>query len=209
MAQYGFYFDSDKCTGCKTCQVACKETYGLPVDTLWRKVLNYQNGSWTLDEATGIYEPDNIFGYFISMACNHCAAPACVASCPVAAIEKNGDTGIVSIDAELCIGCGSCLSACPYDAPSLWEARGIYTKCDMCSALIAEGDKPLCVSGCLMRALDFGELEELKSLYGEGDVEIEPLPADSTGPSVVLAPHRRAQKTGEGTGQLVNLPEEF
>jgi anaerobic dimethyl sulfoxide reductase subunit B (iron-sulfur subunit) len=209
MAQYGFYFDSDKCTGCKTCQVACKETYGLPVDTLWRKVLNYQGGSWRLDEATEIYLPEGIFGYFISMACNHCIAPACLASCPVAAIEKDPDTGIVRIDEELCIGCGSCLTACPYDAPSLWEARGIYTKCDMCSALIAEGDKPLCVSGCLMRALDFGELEELKSKYGNGDVEVEPLPEDSTGPSIVLNPHRHAQKTGEGTGELVNLPEEI
>jgi anaerobic dimethyl sulfoxide reductase subunit B (iron-sulfur subunit) len=209
MTQYGFYFDSDKCTGCKTCQVACKETYGLPADTLWRKVLNYQGGSWKLDDATGIYEPEGIFGYFISMACNHCIAPACLASCPVAAIEKDVDTGIVSINEELCIGCGSCLTACPYNAPSLWEARGIYTKCDMCSALIAEGDMPLCVSGCTMRALDFGDLTELKSKYGDGDVEVEPLPEDSTGPSFVLNPHRHAQKTGQGSGELVNLPEEI
>ncbi|MCL2808359.1 MAG: 4Fe-4S binding protein [Coriobacteriia bacterium] len=209
MSQYGFYFDSDICTGCKSCQVACKETFGLPVDTLWRHVLNYQGGSWTLDESTGIYESKGVFGYFVSMACNHCAAPACVASCPVAAIEKDGDTGIVLINEEICIGCVSCLTACPYDAPSAEEAKGIFTKCDMCYDLVTAGDIPLCVSGCNMRALDFGELSDLQAKYGNGDVEIEPLPADSTGPSLVLNPHRNAQKTGEGTGVLVNLPEEL
>jgi anaerobic dimethyl sulfoxide reductase subunit B (iron-sulfur subunit) len=209
MAQYGFYFDSDKCTGCKTCQVACKETYGLPADTLWRKVMDYQAGSWNLDEATSIYVPEGVLGYFISMSCNHCGAPACIASCPVAAIEKDIDTGIVKINRELCIGCGSCETACPYDAPSLWESEGIFTKCDMCFDLIAEGDRPLCVSGCLMRALDWGELTDLQSQYGAGDIEVEPLPLDSTGPSLVLNPHRNAQKTGEGTGEVVNLPEEI
>jgi anaerobic dimethyl sulfoxide reductase subunit B (iron-sulfur subunit) len=209
MAQYGFYFDSDKCTSCKTCQVACKETYGLPVDTLWRKVHNYQGGSWELDEETGVWAAKDVFGYFVSISCNHCAAPACLAVCPVAAIIKDPDTGIVTIDTDLCIGCGSCLTACPYDAPSLWEERGIYTKCDMCAAMVADGEIPLCVSGCTMRALDFGELSELQAKYGAGDVEIEPLPMDSTAPSLVLNPHRSAQKSGQGTGTVVNLPEEY
>lgn len=209
MAQYGFYFDSDRCTGCKTCQVACKETYGLPVDTLWRTVLNYQGGSWTFDEASGAYQPSGVFGYYISMACNHCEMPACYAVCPVQAISKDDDTGIVRIDKELCIGCGSCLTACPYSAPSLQEADGIYTKCDLCYDLVTTGDVPVCVSGCNMRALDFGELEELRGTYGPGDVAIEPLPLDSTTPSLVMNPNRNAQKTGEGTGSVVNLPEEY
>ncbi|MDR0500896.1 MAG: 4Fe-4S binding protein [Coriobacteriales bacterium] len=209
MAQYGFYFDSDKCTGCKTCQVVCKETYGLPVDTLWRKVLNYQGGSWTLDAATGIYAANGVFGYFVSMACNHCMSPACFGVCPVAAITKDMQTGIVAINEELCIGCGSCATACPYGAPSLWESKGIFTKCNMCSDLVAKDERPLCVSGCLMRALDWGELDSLQAKYGKGNVEVEPLPADSTTPSLVLNPHRSSQKSGTGTGTLVNLPEEL
>ena len=66
MAQYAFYFDSNKCSGCKTCQVACKETYKLPVNNLYRKVLNYQGGTWELNEA-GSYVPNGVFGYFVSM----------------------------------------------------------------------------------------------------------------------------------------------
>jgi anaerobic dimethyl sulfoxide reductase subunit B (iron-sulfur subunit) len=171
--------------------------------------MDYQSGSWKLDEDTGVYAPDGVFGYFISMACNHCAMPACLAVCPVAAIAKDGDTGIVTIDGELCIGCASCRTACPYKAPSLWEEKGIFTKCDMCAALVVEGDEPVCVSGCPMRALGFGDLEALKSQSPTADVEVEPLPKDSTEPSLVLIPHRNAQKTGEGTGSLVNLAEEF
>jgi anaerobic dimethyl sulfoxide reductase subunit B (iron-sulfur subunit) len=209
MTQYAFYFDSDRCTGCKTCQVACKETYGLPTDTLWRKVLNYQGGSWNLDQTTGVYLPDGVFGYFISMACNHCMAPACLSVCPVAAIVKNDETGIVTIDAELCIGCGSCATACPYNAPSLWEQKGIYTKCDMCADLIANNEKPLCVSGCLMRALDWGEMQDLEAKYGKGDVEVEPLPKQSTAPSLVLNRHRNAVSSGTGKGATVNLDEEL
>ena len=67
MTQYAFHFNSDgKCTGCKTCQVACKETYKLPVNNLYRKVYNYQGGTWKPTEA-GHYVPDGVFGYFVSL----------------------------------------------------------------------------------------------------------------------------------------------
>ena len=100
MAQYAFYFDSNKCSGCKTCQVACKETYKLPVNNLYRKVLNYQGGTWELNEA-GSYVPNGVFGYFVSMACNHCVDPACVANCPTGAMQKDEETGIVWTDHEV------------------------------------------------------------------------------------------------------------
>ena len=114
MAQYAFHFDSNKCTGCKTCQVACKETYKLPVNNLYRKVLNYQGGTWELNEA-GSYVPNGVFGYFVSMACNHCVDPACVANCPTGAMQKDEETGIVWTDHEVCIGCKTCQTVCPYE----------------------------------------------------------------------------------------------
>lgn len=103
MTQYAFHLDGGKCTGCKTCQVACKETYKLPVSNLYRKVYNYQGGSWKPTEA-GHYVPDGVFGYFVSLACNHCSSPACVANCPTGAMQKDEETGIVWTDHDVCIG---------------------------------------------------------------------------------------------------------
>ena len=186
MAQYAFYFDSSKCTGCKTCQVACKETYGLAANELWRRVFDYQGGSWTKNEA-GTYVPEGVFSYRISMACNHCDMPACMANCATGAIAKDDETGIVSIDQENCIGCKTCITACPYGVPVFLEET----------------------TACPMRALDWGEKEELIAKYGEGVVEIEPLPENTTGANLIIKPHPAAQKTGEGTGAMVNLEEEL
>ena len=80
----------------------------------------------------------------------------------------------------------------------------------MCKAgLEAGGSKPRCVTGCPMRALDFGTREDMIAKYGEGDVEVEPLPKDTTHPNLIMNPHRDAQKSGSGTGALGNLEEEI
>lgn len=207
MAQYAFYFDSDKCTGCKTCQVTCKENYKLPVNNLYRRVLNYQEGTWAQSDA-GHYVPEGIVSYFVSLACNHCTNPACVDNCPTGAMQKDEDTGIVWTDHDVCIGCETCRKACPYGVPTLNEDAGYMTKCDMCKAELEGGQKPFCVAACPMRALDFGTREELVERYGEGDVEVEPLPENTTNPNLLVNPHRKAVKSGEGTGGMVNLPEE-
>lgn len=209
MVQYAFYFDSNRCTGCKTCQVACKETYSLPTENLWRHVIDYQGGTWTPNEATGGYVGSDVFGYRISMACNHCTDAACVANCPTGAMQKDSDTGIVWTDPEVCIGCKTCQTVCPYGAPSYLEAEGIMSKCDMCKAEVLDDGIPICVSGCPMRALDFGTREDMIAAYGEGDIEIEPLPKNTTNPNMIMTPHRDAQATGAGTGTTVNLPEEM
>lgn len=211
MAQYGFYFNQDACSGCRTCQVICKETYGLPVENLYRRVYDYQGGSWELNDV-GSYVPNGVFGYFTSIACNHCDDPACVSNCPTGAMQKDEETGIVWTDHEVCIGCKTCQTVCPYEAPTFNVDEGYMMKCDMCKEhLTNEEDtgKPLCVTGCPMRAMDFGTYDDLVAKYGEGDVEIEPLPANTTGPNIIINPHRNSQKTGSGTGSVVSLPEEL
>ena len=208
MAQYGCYFDSSKCTGCKTCQVACKETHRLPLDNLYRRVYNYVGGGWT-QNTNGTYIPQDIFSYHVSIACNHCADPACVANCPTNAMAKDPETGIVTSDHDVCIGCKTCVGVCPYGAPSLDQEAGYVIKCDMCWPELTIGRKPVCVAACPMRALDWGPIEDLRSTYGEGNAAIEPLPQDTTSPCVVLNPHPKAQATGEGTGRITNLDEEL
>ena len=136
MKQLGFYIDAAKCTGCKTCVVACKDAHDLPVGMNLRKVIEYAGGGWRQDRMTGAWHQD-VFAYYLSIACNHCEMPACMANCATGAIAKDDETGIVTIDQEACIGCKTCIPACPYGAPTFVEETGLVTKCDMCADEIA------------------------------------------------------------------------
>ncbi len=203
--QYAFYFDGSACIGCKTCQIACKDKNNLPLGIRWRRVLEYAGGTWS--EQDGQWIPNNVFGYQTSIACNHCENPACVQVCPTTAMSKRAD-GIVTVNADLCIGCRYCEWACPYGAPQFNEAIGRMTKCNFCEDLLAQGQKPACVDACTMRALDFGELADLCAKYGN-TMDIEPLPASwITHPSLVIKPNPHAQMSGKGTGRIIVLPEE-
>lgn len=205
--QFAFYFDASACNGCKGCVIACKSKNDLPVGINWRKVYDYGGGHWIEDpDNPSLKIPNSFFGYSVSVACMHCENPLCVDVCPSAAISKL-DNGVVLIDQDACIGCRYCEWACPYDAPQYDEGQRAMTKCDMCIDLINVGENPYCVDACVMRALDFGELDELRQKYGD-EAAIEPLPdSEITKPAVVITPHRDAQKSGKGTGRILDLEE--
>ncbi len=205
--QLGFYVKSDVCVGCKACQVACKDNYDLPVGVIWRRVIEYGGGNWV--ERDGVQVPNHIFGYFVPMSCLHCENPACVDVCPTGAMFKRDEDGIVLIDENKCIGCRYCEWACPYGAPQFNENSGVMTKCTFCADKVSAGGEPVCVAACPMRALEFGELSELRAKHGSLNA-IEPLPASQiTKPSLVLEPHRDAEPSGKGTGRILSLPEEI
>lgn len=201
--QMAFYFDASACNGCKACVIACKSKNELPTGVNFRKVYQYGGGSWNPDpQYPDCMVPGNMFAYSMSVSCMHCENPSCVNACPASAITKRDEDGIVVVDAEKCVGCRYCEWACPYAAPQFDEAKGTMQKCDMCVDLVENGETPYCVDACVMRALDFGELEELRAKYGS-EAAIEPLPpADLTNPSLVIKPHKHAQPSGQGTGHL-------
>ena len=174
----------------------------------FRRVVNYGSNSWE-KSSDGYYEPKNPFGYFTSIACNHCDNPACVANCPTGAMQKDDDTGIVWTDHDVCIGCRMCQLSCPYDAPSFDEEAGYMRKCDMCKDEIEKGRKPACVAGCLGRCLDWGPIDELREKYGKGEVETAPLPKNVTDPNLVLIPHKSAKPSGSDEGRILNMDEEL
>jgi anaerobic dimethyl sulfoxide reductase subunit B (iron-sulfur subunit) len=122
-------------------------------------------------------------------------------------MTKRAD-GIVLVNEDQCIGCRYCEWACPYGAPQFNDKKGVMSKCNFCEDLLAKGENPACVDSCVMRALHFGELEELRAKYGTANA-IEPLPdASLTSPALVLTPHRHAQISGKGTGKILD-PEEM
>jgi len=205
--QLAFYIDSSICTGCKVCQIACQDKNNLPPEIRWRKVLQYGGGNWFVED--GFTLPNNVYVYSLSLSCNHCEEPKCVENCPTGALYKREKDGIVALEREKCIGCRYCVWSCPYGAPQFIEEEGKVGKCDMCVDLVDQGQNPACVDACVMRAIKYGDLNELRAEYNDVS-DIEPLPPSSiTKPSLVITPHKHAQPSGQGSGHILNLPEEI
>ena len=93
-----------KCTGCRTCQVACSDLNNTPVGLHLRRVLEVEGGTWK-KTPEGHYKQD-VFAYYVSLGCNHCSDPACVKVCPTKAHFKRTEDGVVVIDRAKCVGCG-------------------------------------------------------------------------------------------------------
>lgn len=207
MTQYAFYFDGTRCTGCKTCEFACKDVKDLDVGFAYRKIYEYTGGETTTD-SDGCYQT-TAFSYYVSIGCNHCDNPACTKVCPTGAMHKDADTGIVSVDASKCIGCGYCHMACPYNAPKVDRSKGHSVKCDCCQDFLARGDKPACVRACPARALDFGTVDEMKAkMTGYEQANIAPLPDKKyTSPNLFIKPCGDARPVDSTDGQIANILE--
>lgn len=180
--QLAFYFDQTRCTGCYTCVVACKDWHDVPAGPAsWMRVTTIERGKYP-----------HPFLAFAAVPCYHCAEPACVSACPVDAITKRPEDGIVIVNRETCLGgdsCQLCLEACPYKAPQFGsENEPKMQKCDFCLDRWKEGKLPICVAGCPMRALDAGPLEEMEAKYGHVKGAVGVAYSDDIRPSVVFKP---------------------
>ena len=141
MPQRGWIYDKSKCVGCRACVVACKQENNTDY------AVNYR---WVIEKESGYYPNPSVM--LFSMACYHCADPACLASCPVGAISKDTD-GRVLIDEATCIGCKYCVGACPYGAPQFNEAKGKTEKCTYCVQRTSNGLAPACAITCVGGAI--------------------------------------------------------
>ena len=111
MGQKGFYFDQTRCTGCRTCSVACSDLHNYAPDIVLRRVIEFEGGTWKVN--TNGTCTQNVFAYYTSIGCNECENPVCVKACPTGAHHKRTEDGLVVIDTEKCIGCGACENLCP------------------------------------------------------------------------------------------------
>ena len=160
----GFLVDVERCFGCHTCELACKNEYQLDPDIRWRKVYQIREDAYTM--------PERIF---MSLTCNHCDQPECLRVCPVVAYTKRND-GIVLHNQGRCIGCGMCIMACPYKVPQYNKKQKRVEKCHMCAHKQDQGQKPACVTGCPAEALSVIDLETFSDLGTTGKLPGYPDP---------------------------------
>lgn len=169
-------FDSSHCTGCKGCQVACKQWNMLPA----KMGLNenpfegtYQNPPnlngdtrliMTFDEKESGNKFQPIHWAIGRRSCYHCTNAGCVQACSSGALYKDEETGVVRYDTEKCNGCTFCQPACPFDVPRFRETDGKIDKCTLCWDRLEEGEIPACVKTCQPEALKFGPREEMIEL---------------------------------------------
>ena len=154
--QLGFHVDMEKCIGCKVCEAACQDFYRLPPEIRWRRVRSFEAGQFP--EAIRVH---------LTLACNHCADPACMKGCPVEAYTKREKDGIIVQDPMKCIGCQYCTWTCPYGVPQFDPEQGVVSKCNMCYERVDQGLMPRCAESCLTGALSWGDLDKFAAKHDQ------------------------------------------
>src|SRR5689334_18045088 len=168
--------DTTKCIGCKACQVACMEWNDLR-DDVGTNFGGYQNPadlsdrSWTLMRFAEYENPKGDLEWLIRKdGCMHCADPGCLKACPSPGAIVQYSNGIVDFHEENCIGCGYCVTGCPFDIPRISKKDKKAYKCTLCSDRVAVGLEPACIKACPTGALVFGTKEDMK-LHAEERIE--------------------------------------
>ncbi len=173
--RYGFAIDQRTCIGCHACTVACKTEHEIPVGQFRTWVKYVDQGSF----------PDNTRDFGV-MRCNHCTDAPCVRICPTNALFKRDD-GIVDFDSDQCIGCKSCMQACPYDAIYIDANTNTAAKCNFCAHRVDSGLEPACVVVCPTHSIWVGDLDDPESgiakLVDTNPVAVR-APEQNTGPNV-------------------------
>ena len=149
--RYGFVIDHNRCIGCHACTVACKEENNVPLGVFRTWVKYIEKGEFP-----------HTSRHFGVMRCNHCDEAPCIEICPTHALFRRDD-GIVDFDSNRCIGCKSCMQACPYDALYLDPATHTAAKCNFCAHRIEMNLEPACVIVCPTRAIIAGDIDNPES----------------------------------------------
>lgn len=145
--RYGFVIDQDRCIGCHACTVACKEEHQVPVGVFRTWVKYVEKGEYP-----------HTSRHFGVMRCNHCDSAPCIDICPTKALYRRSD-GIVDFDNSRCIGCKSCMQACPYDALYIDPNTNTAAKCNFCAHRVEANLEPACVIVCPTQAIIAGDLD--------------------------------------------------
>lgn len=145
-ARWGMVIDLRRCVGCQACTIACGMENETPVGHFRSTV-----------SVSELEQAGRTRRLILPRTCNHCGDPACVKVCPTGATYQQGD-GIVLVDNTVCIGCGYCAQACPYEARYINPVSHTADKCTFCVHRLEAGLLPACVETCVGGARIFGDL---------------------------------------------------
>ena len=129
MSTYTLRHDEANCIGCQACEVHCKTNKGLGPGPAPCKIV--------------FVGPVDVAGQprlrLVFMPCFHCEEPWCVKACPTGAMQRREKDGIVFVDSSICVGCKSCMAACPWGTPQWDPATRKVVKCDYCKDRLEAG----------------------------------------------------------------------
>jgi Fe-S-cluster-containing dehydrogenase component len=179
--RWAFVVDTTKCVGCGMCVKACKLENEIPFDanvqrTWVERYIQMKDGEVVIDSPKGdrfgftddkpygkdIKEDEIGKGFFVPKLCNHCEKPSCVQVCPAGATYKTSD-GVVLVDRKWCIGCGYCITNCPYFARFFHPVTNVADKCTFCYHRITKGLNTACIDACAFGVRKIGHLNDPNS----------------------------------------------
>jgi len=147
------FIDIERCTGCKSCEIACAVEHSASKDLL-RAVFESPPPRKRV-------HVEKAFQFSYPGRCMHCSDAACIAACPSGAMHRDAGTGGVVVAEDRCMGCWMCAMVCPFGAISMSQDKKVALKCDLCGERQNQGKPPACVEACPTKALTFREAEEI------------------------------------------------
>lgn len=184
--KWGMIIDLNRCTGCQSCTIACKNQSKTTEAKFNTEVLSIEDGDYPNSRI--IYTP---------VQCNQCDNPPCVEACPVGATYKLTN-GIVVTDWNKCESKGNCVAACPYGSRFLDpQHNNKADKCDFCIDRLLKGLVPACVELCPSGARIFGNMNspqgEFAAYLNKSGLKVRK-PGQNTSPQIHYVPSRHAKE---------------
>jgi len=163
--------DVSTCIGCKACQVACSEWNDIRAEVgenigVYDNPVDLDAKAWTVMRFAETDEKGKLEWLIRKDGCMHCADPGCLKACPSPGAIIQYKNGIVDFHQENCIGCGYCVTGCPFNVPRISKEDSKAYKCSLCSDRVAVGQEPACVKTCPTGAIQFGSKEDMKVYAG-------------------------------------------
>lgn len=182
--------DTSTCIGCKACEVACQEWNDLPPETTvqmgtYQTLPDMTSNFWNLIRFNEHETNDSFHWLMRKDQCMHCSEPGCLIACPAPGAIVQYSNGIVDFQQDQCIGCGYCMTGCPFNVPKFApKTRRVY-KCTMCVDRTSVGLQPACVKACPTSCLQFGTKDAMLQI---ADRRVEQLKANGFPQAAVYDP---------------------